>query len=120
MSQVATSMGNGFKAGGAPAFANVAGAATKGLRRELTRTLLNLDAIVQWQILEFLYQAIGPSDRRFDRLLPLSNAEKQFLGVLGKKSRPCLQIFCLPQLSRFNSDRSADSVAIAFVPSKAK
>ena len=78
--------------------------------------------LVDRQILEGLGQAAGPANRGADRALAFPDPEEKLLGVLRQKSGTGLEIFCLAErlCLRFDGDRGADRIAIAFLSTQAE
>src|ERR1700694_1663252 len=71
--------------------------------------------MVSRQMIECLRKPARPEDRGANVLLCFSNAKEKLLGVLSKKPRPSLQILCLPQPFRIDSDCTPNRIAIALM-----
>src|ERR1039458_5561306 len=92
----------------------------EGLYSKWLGTFFNPHPAIDRQIVEFLYQSAGPSNRRLHRARRRSQAKEDILAVLRKKSRSSLQRPSLAAQFSSHRDQRANGVTIALRTAQAE
>ncbi len=91
-------------------------ACLKGFQSRWFRAFFQPDSMIDRQIVQFLHQPTGPSDRSAHRPFRRAQAKEDILAVLREKTRSRLERSRLAARFGLHGDERADRVAIAFVP----